>query len=80
MATIESLLGKYESLDRKIAAKGEEAIDTNCLLAFEYQYPHQPSEINMDTDEFSALCPLDGPARLRHPDGLLTCRASFAWS
>ena len=60
MATIESLLGQYENLDRKLAARGEEAIDAGCLLAFEYEYPHQPAEIGIDTDEFSALCPWTG--------------------
>ena len=60
MATIESLLGQYENLDRKLTARGEEVIDTGCLLAFEYEYPQQPSEIAIDTDEFSALCPWTG--------------------
>ena len=60
MATIPSLRGKYESLDRKLSATGEEAIDTGCLLAFEYEYPEQPSQVSIDTDEFTALCPWTG--------------------
>ena len=60
MATIESLLGQYENLDRKLAVRGEETIDADCLLAFEYEYSLQPAEIAIDTDEFSALCPWTG--------------------
>ena len=60
MATVQSLLEKYESLDRRIDARGEEAIDTACLLAFDYEYPGQPSQVSIDTDEFTALCPWTG--------------------
>ena len=60
MAIAQSLREKYESLDRRIATIGEEAIDTGCLLAFDYEYPHQPSEVAIDTDEFTALCPWTG--------------------
>ena len=60
MATIESLQAKYTSLERRIAAKGEEAIDAECLLAFEYEYPGQDSQVSIDTDEFTALCPWTG--------------------
>ncbi|MCE2462637.1 MAG: NADPH-dependent 7-cyano-7-deazaguanine reductase QueF [Dehalococcoidia bacterium] len=51
---------KYESLDRRLDAKGEEEIDPDCLLAFEYEYPAQPSMVSIDTDEFTALCPWTG--------------------
>lgn len=57
MAGIDALKGKYQSLDTKILAKGEEAIDPGCLLAFPYEYPHQPSKVTIETDEFTALCP-----------------------
>ena len=60
MATIQSLREKYESLDKRIPSRGEEEIDTACLLAFDYEYPDQPSEVSIDTDEFSALCPWTG--------------------
>jgi 7-cyano-7-deazaguanine reductase len=60
MAAISSLQEKYESLDRRLAARGEEAIDPDCLLAFEYEYPGQPSTVSIDTDEFTALCPWTG--------------------
>ncbi|MBM3924937.1 MAG: NADPH-dependent 7-cyano-7-deazaguanine reductase QueF [SAR202 cluster bacterium] len=48
------------SLDREIKWKGEEVIDTGCLLAFEYEYPDQPAEVKIDTDEFTAVCPWTG--------------------
>ena len=36
MATIEDPKQQYHALDRTIPIKGEEAIDTQCLLAFQY--------------------------------------------
>ena len=65
MATIESLRDQYESLDRRIAARGEQAIDAGCLLAFGYAYASQPgqvspAQVSIDTDEFTALCPWTG--------------------
>ena len=60
MSTIRSLKQKYESLDRAISAKGEEAIDPACLLAFDYEYVEQPGDVSIDTGEFTALCPWTG--------------------
>lgn len=60
MATIPDLREKYESLDRRVVIKGEEAIDTQCLLAFQYEFPGQESEVSIDTDEFTAVCPWTG--------------------
>ena len=60
MATIPELRQQYEDLDRQVLIKSEEAIDTECLLAFEYEYPEQASEVSMDTDEFTAVCPWTG--------------------
>ena len=60
MATIQSLKEKYEGLDRRLAAQGNEAIDADCLMAFEYEHPDQPAQISIDTDEFTALCPWTG--------------------
>jgi 7-cyano-7-deazaguanine reductase len=60
MATIPDLKEKYESLDQRVNIKGEEAIDTQCLLAFQYEYPEQESEVSIDTDEFTAVCPWTG--------------------
>jgi 7-cyano-7-deazaguanine reductase len=60
MATIPDLREKYESLDRRVVIKGEEAIDTQCLLAFQYEFPEHESEVSIDTDEFTAVCPWTG--------------------
>jgi 7-cyano-7-deazaguanine reductase len=60
MATIPDLREKYESLDRRVNVKGEETIDSQCLLAFQYEYPEQESEVSIDTDEFTAVCPWTG--------------------
>ena len=57
---IPDLQEKYVSLDTKLEVRGEEVIDTQCLLAFEYKYPDQPAQVSMDTDEFTALCPWTG--------------------
>ena len=54
---IPDLKEQYVSLDTKLEVRGEGVIDTQCLLAFEYQYPDQPAQVSMDTDEFTALCP-----------------------
>ena len=60
MATIQALQEWYENLDRRIAASGEETVDASCLLAFEYEYPDRASQVSIDTDEFTALCPWTG--------------------
>ena len=60
MATIPELRQQYECLDRTVLIKGEEAIDTQCLLAFQYDYPDQESQVSIDTDEFTAVCPWTG--------------------
>ena len=60
MATIPELKEQYEGLDQQLVIKGEEAIDAQCLLAFQYEYPEQESEVSIDTDEFTAVCPWTG--------------------
>ena len=60
MATIEELKEQYEKLDRELPAKGEDTIDRSCLLTFQYEYPDQHSQVEIDTDEFTAVCPWTG--------------------
>ena len=60
MATIPDLKEQYESLDRQVLIKDEGAIDAACLMAFQYDYPEQASEVSVDTDEFTAVCPWTG--------------------
>ena len=60
MATIPELTEQYESLDRRLPVKDEEAIDPHCLLTFQYDYPEQDAQVDIDTDEFTAVCPWTG--------------------
>ena len=60
MATIQELKEQYEGLDQELPSKGEEAIDPSCLLTFQYEYPNQRSQVEIDTDEFTAVCPWTG--------------------
>ncbi|MBI4233615.1 MAG: NADPH-dependent 7-cyano-7-deazaguanine reductase QueF [Chloroflexi bacterium] len=57
---IEDLKRRYEGLEWKGSVLGEEAIDSGCLLAFEYEYPASDAEVSIDTDEFTAVCPWTG--------------------
>lgn len=60
MATIKEMKEQYEGLDQELPSKGEEAIDPACLLTFQYEYPNQKSQVEIDTDEFTAVCPWTG--------------------
>ena len=60
MATINELKEQYEGLDQELSWKGEEAVDPSCLLTFQYEYPDQQSQVEIDTDEFTAVCPWTG--------------------
>ena len=51
---------QYESLDRRVLVREEAAIDAECLLAFRYEYPEQDTQVEVDTDEFTAVCPWTG--------------------
>ena len=44
----------------RMAAASEPAIDAGCLLVFDYEYPGRDSEVVIDTDEFTAVCPWTG--------------------
>ena len=60
MATIPELKQQYESLDRQLPVKDEDTIDAQCLLTFQYDYPEQNTQVDVDTDEFTAVCPWTG--------------------
>ena len=60
MATIQSLQKRYQDLDRQFEIKAEAAIDPACLLAFDYDYAGGDSEVVIDMDEFTAVCPWTG--------------------
>ena len=58
MATIQELQRKYEGLsDRSVTPAPESEIDADCLMAFDYEYPDRAAEVEIDTDEFTAVCP-----------------------
>ncbi len=60
MTSLDSLSEAYAKLEHTYEMQGEEAIDASCLLAFDYEYPEQESEIAIDSDEFTAVCPWTG--------------------
>ena len=60
MATIPELKEQYEGLDQRVEIRQDSAIDTECLMAFQYEYPGQETEVVIDTDEFTAVCPWTG--------------------
>ena len=57
---IEELGERYRALDRRLEVRGEEAIDTSCLIAFAYEHPDQPETVTIETEEFTAVCPWTG--------------------
>ena len=60
MASLDSLSEAYAKLESAYEIQGEETIDASCLLAFDYEYPEQESEVAIDSDEFTAVCPWTG--------------------
>jgi 7-cyano-7-deazaguanine reductase len=60
MSSIEALQERYERLDRRFETRPESAIDSGCLLAFDYDYAGQDAEVVIDTEEFTAVCPWTG--------------------
>ena len=60
MATIQELQEQYEGLsgmDKTFDMESEAKITPECLIAFDYEYSGQDSEVIIDTDEFTAVCP-----------------------
>ena len=53
---------QYANLDRylDLAVQGPETIKAECLLAFDYEYPGSDAEIEISTEEFTAVCPWTG--------------------
>ena len=60
MATIQDLQESYESLGDRYETASEAAIDPGGLLCFDFEYPGNGSEVVIDTDEFTAVCPWTG--------------------
>ena len=51
---------KLSGLDRRYDVEGLEYIDIGVLETFPYEYPGRNVVINIDTDEFTAVCPYSG--------------------
>jgi 7-cyano-7-deazaguanine reductase len=49
-----------QPLDRRYDTQGLDTIDTNVLETFPYEYAGKDLTINIDTDEFTAVCPFSG--------------------
>ena len=60
MGTIDELQQAYVSLDHRLETRGESQIEAACLLSFDYDYPDQPVQVSIDTEEFTAVCPWTG--------------------
>ena len=60
MSSIQALQERYEQLDRRFEARSESAVDSGCLLAFDYDYTGSQAEVVIDTEEFTAVCPWTG--------------------
>ncbi len=55
---------QFHALDRSLPFKGPEAIDSDVLECFDYEYADKPvggpMEIATSTDEFTSVCPFSG--------------------
>tara|TARA_B100000029_G_scaffold96632_1_gene86750 strand:+ start:2358 stop:2777 length:420 start_codon:yes stop_codon:yes gene_type:complete len=60
MPSIEELQSAYESLDDKIETVSEDSINSEVLIAFDYEYPGSDSKVTIETEEFTAVCPWTG--------------------
>lgn len=49
-----------EALDRRYDVEDVSTIDVKALETFPYEYPGNDIIINIDTDEFTAVCPWSG--------------------
>lgn len=57
MATIKSLQDEYQGLGTRFESRVKPGIDASLLLAFDYEYPGKETEIIIETEEFTAVCP-----------------------
>jgi 7-cyano-7-deazaguanine reductase len=55
---------QFQAHDKTLPFKGPEAVDSDCLECFEYEYADkpvgEPMEIVTTTDEFTSVCPFSG--------------------
>ena len=60
MQQAEGLKQQYESLEWAGSIDDESVVQSDCLLTFPYEYPDSDTEVSIDTDEFTAVCPWTG--------------------
>ncbi len=51
---------QLKGLDRRYDIGNRQEIDVDVLETFPYEYPGKNALINIDTDEFTAVCPFSG--------------------
>ncbi|MCE5228471.1 preQ(1) synthase [bacterium] len=51
---------EFVARDKRLEFQGLDAIDTDVLETFAYQYPGRDIEITTTTDEFTSVCPFSG--------------------
>ena len=54
------LSSQLTGLDRRYDTQGIEMVDVHVLETFPYEYPRKNIVVNIDTNEFTAVCPYSG--------------------
>ncbi len=57
---INNCAGQFKALSRRLEFQGPDAIDTECLETFDYQFPGKDIDIITTTEEFTSVCPFSG--------------------
>ena len=60
MPSFEDISQEYNNLDIEVEIKSEKSIRSDLLLGFDYEYSQSGAEVIIDSDEFTAVCPLTG--------------------
>jgi len=60
MQQTEGLKQQYESLEWSGPIDDESVLQSDSLLTFPYEYSGSDTEVSIDTDEFTAVCPWTG--------------------
>ena len=60
MPSFDDISQEYNNLDVEVEIKTEKSIRNDLLLGFDYEYPQSGAEVTIDSDEFTAVCPLTG--------------------
>ena len=60
MPSFEDISQEYNNLDVEVEIKSGKSIRSDLLLGFDYEYSQSGAEVIIDSDEFTAVCPLTG--------------------